>query len=330
VKNEFSPTEFEKLLVKYQQRLSPSAVVEHNKTIIGKSSTTNQCDAVMKFVEGGIDFLVIFECKYHKKKIDISKLREFYTKINEVGATKGVFVSKEGFTKQSHEFAKFHSMELYTLINYNLDNSSKIFNFPIKINFIQPKSARVQTFNAISNTLVDLNTITSPDFAKSKGNPLIYNQKENIWYTLHSFSEEIISDYFEDFESTSEIEIKEDYFYTPFHNIKTEKRQFNIPLTPLYFKIEVQFLYQEYISWIEIDKLIGFDNKKEKNAFSMETKSFEIKDIIDNAYKYDSKVEKVNTSFSLTIKNRLLPNQEINKMKLILNEDGNIKLEGIS
>lgn len=318
-----TPVEFEKLLVNYQRRLSPNAVLKHNQTIKGQSGTTNQCDATMSFSSGGIDFFVIFECKYHNKRVDLPKLREFKCKVDETGASKGVFVSKEGYTKQAKEFAHFHKIELYTLIDYELKDSKEILKIPINLEYIYPEKCYLEIFCALTNNRRDLNTIYNPGFDIIKGNGLIYNQKDNIWYTIGGFTEEMVSNRINSFLESSEQYIEEEYYFTPVDNIKTQEKIFSISLSPLKFKISLKLVYKKYYSWVTLDKLLGFDNLKTKTAYTLESKSFDIKDLIEDA---EEVTEYTDTGFNIRVINKLLPQTTKSSYKFILDKEGNIEL----
>lgn len=113
----------DKLWKKYETKvyksvkiLYPEDKVEHDIKIKGKLSNTKRQIDVSKNKEIPNDFLV-YECKDHKRPLDISKVEELYVKLKDVGAKKGAIVSNSPYTKSAKKIAKELGISLYALID---------------------------------------------------------------------------------------------------------------------------------------------------------------------------------------------------------------------
>jgi len=135
--------DFEKLTMKIQRELSPDAEVKINQTFLGVSGTKNQCDVIIDSNNNGLKFKGIIECKDYNKKIGISYLREFKSKIDDINANSGTFITTIGYTKEAIKYAAYHGIETYTLFDAESINWSKHAFLPILINFILIKKYRI-------------------------------------------------------------------------------------------------------------------------------------------------------------------------------------------
>ena len=80
--------------------------------------------------------LTVFECKNYETKIPVEKIRAFSSVLNEIGANKGIIVSKMGFQKGVYDTAKATNVGLCVInrkneldwINTRLDKKYKQYN----------------------------------------------------------------------------------------------------------------------------------------------------------------------------------------------------------
>lgn len=89
--------------------------VLHNVKKEGFSKTNHQIDIYFEYTLAGAKHSVVIECKDYKNKVPQEKLMAFYSKITDLCANKGIFVSKAGFQKGAIIFAKSHGIELVEL-----------------------------------------------------------------------------------------------------------------------------------------------------------------------------------------------------------------------
>lgn len=87
-------------------------VVKHDIKIEGKSGCKHQIDVYWELkVAGEVERFAI-ECKNYSKTIQISKVRDFFGVIYDIGNIKGVMVTKKGFQSGAKLFADFHKISL--------------------------------------------------------------------------------------------------------------------------------------------------------------------------------------------------------------------------
>jgi hypothetical protein len=74
-----------------------------------------QFDVVVKFKYGLYEYLLIIECRDHKRSVQASDVEAFVTKKNGINANKAVMISSSTFQKGAREVAKKYAIDLYTL-----------------------------------------------------------------------------------------------------------------------------------------------------------------------------------------------------------------------
>lgn len=90
-----------------------TVVVEHNATLKGKSGAPRQIDVLVRHKEGLYDHLIVVECKFRKSPIKREHVDSMATTIREVGASRGVIFSTNGFQSGAIEQAKQENINLY-------------------------------------------------------------------------------------------------------------------------------------------------------------------------------------------------------------------------
>lgn len=107
--------EFEDIITKIHRQTASDAVVTHNQKIIGKSGVRRQIDVSM-IQKGGIyKFFFVIECKWYNRRVSIEKVEAFNTKLEDVGASTGIMISNNGFSKGAICAAERYSI---TLLSY--------------------------------------------------------------------------------------------------------------------------------------------------------------------------------------------------------------------
>src|ERR1700730_16684498 len=86
---------FERLVAQLHE--TGSVTVEHNVTLTGRSGATRQIDVLVRHREGLYEHLIVVECKYRNAPIERLHVDALATTIKEVGASRGVLFSTEGF-----------------------------------------------------------------------------------------------------------------------------------------------------------------------------------------------------------------------------------------
>ena len=86
--------------------------VDHNVRINGKSGCYHQIDVYWELRIAGEIKRFAIECKNYSKTIQISKVRDFFGVIHDIGDIKGIMVTKKGFQSGAKSFADFYGISL--------------------------------------------------------------------------------------------------------------------------------------------------------------------------------------------------------------------------
>src|ERR1051325_5440845 len=86
--------------------------VSHNTKIKGLSGYEHQIDVMYRFKIWKTEILVIVECKQYQDKVGVDDLLEFRSRIEDIKAHKGVFVTTSGFQTGAIRFAEANRIAL--------------------------------------------------------------------------------------------------------------------------------------------------------------------------------------------------------------------------
>lgn len=89
--------------------------VQHNIKLKGRSGCEHQIDVYWEYVKDGIRHHVAIECKNYKNSISISKVRDFFGVLNDIGNIQGIMVTKVGYQKGAKQYAKEYDISLKEL-----------------------------------------------------------------------------------------------------------------------------------------------------------------------------------------------------------------------
>jgi hypothetical protein len=107
--------QFEKLVAKIHELFSNDAKITVNDKVIGKrTGQEREIDISIKFAQGFYEYFLAIECKDYKKPVSIDKIEAFSTKLQDIGANKGIVVSSKGFQEGAIKSAGVNDIELYT------------------------------------------------------------------------------------------------------------------------------------------------------------------------------------------------------------------------
>lgn len=99
--------EYEKKVLDYFKSRFPNANISRNVLIEGKLSKTNrEIDILIESHILGVSITIAVECKNWNSKLDVSHVGTFIDKLKDVGITKGVMISKLGYSESAHNRAK--------------------------------------------------------------------------------------------------------------------------------------------------------------------------------------------------------------------------------
>ncbi len=127
-----SPQQFE-LAVKGILDASGKELISYSSSYLEKISGTDGdyiIDVVAKFNALGAEFLVLVECKHHKRKVERQDVQVLLAKLQSTGAQKGMLFSNSGFQAGAIEFADIHGIALVQLADGNTSWSTRSMTPP--------------------------------------------------------------------------------------------------------------------------------------------------------------------------------------------------------
>lgn len=89
--------------------------VQHNIKLKGRSGCEHQIDVYWEYKKDGITHRFAIECKNYKNSISISKVRDFFGVLNDIGNIQGIMVTKVGYQKGAKQYAKEYGISLKEL-----------------------------------------------------------------------------------------------------------------------------------------------------------------------------------------------------------------------
>lgn len=87
--------------------------VEHNVVLPGRSGAPRQIDVLIRHKQGLYEHLIVAECKFWNKAVDRATVDSMATTVREVGASRGVIFSNNGFQSGAVTQAKADSIDLF-------------------------------------------------------------------------------------------------------------------------------------------------------------------------------------------------------------------------
>lgn len=102
--------------------------------VVGRSGVSHQIDVLSSHSDGVRSYDTAIECKYWKTKVNKDVVMKVAAIIEDAGISKGIIVTRSGFTKDGQEYAKFKNIGLVTLREWNdndQDSTPKEIEFGI-------------------------------------------------------------------------------------------------------------------------------------------------------------------------------------------------------
>lgn len=109
-------TEFERLardIFDLISRDEPHVNIEGPKVFLDGTDGKREFDLVVRTKAAGLIFLTVVECRDHGKKLDVTHVDGFHSKMKDVNANKGVLISRMGFTGTAQRKAQRLGISLY-------------------------------------------------------------------------------------------------------------------------------------------------------------------------------------------------------------------------
>lgn len=111
-----NPEEYENFVSQVVSALVGFQVFE-GRAYVGRISGRNiKVDvSFVLSIAGGADVLVLVECKHYKSKVPVDDVEEFHSKIDDIGAQKGILITTIGFQSGALKAAKGRRIALALL-----------------------------------------------------------------------------------------------------------------------------------------------------------------------------------------------------------------------
>jgi Restriction endonuclease len=106
---------FERIIEKIHRQWSPDAQIQHDERVRGHSGRQRQLDVTIRTRVGPYSILIVVECKEQLRPVGISQVEAFAKKLEDVGASQGVMVSRSGFDDGARAIAAQNQIRL---LNY--------------------------------------------------------------------------------------------------------------------------------------------------------------------------------------------------------------------
>lgn len=123
-----SPTEFEEYCLKIlngyaeEEKLKDFKITHNVK--IPVYDGTYQIDIYAEFTAMSVTFKALCECKQYSKPVGRDKVAELHSKLESIGAHKGILLSTSGFQSGALEYAKKHGIALLQVYDYSFEHLS--------------------------------------------------------------------------------------------------------------------------------------------------------------------------------------------------------------
>ncbi len=91
----------------------PSTNIEGPKVFLNGIDGKREFDLVIRTRAAGLEFLTVVECRDHGKKLDVTHVDGFHSKMMDVKASKGVLIARHGFTGTAERKAERLGISLY-------------------------------------------------------------------------------------------------------------------------------------------------------------------------------------------------------------------------
>ena len=102
-------------------------IVKHNEKIETHDSTY-QIDVLVEYMLLGCNHTIVVECKKHSHSIKRAVVTDLYTKVQSIGAQKGILISTAGFQSDAVKFAEAHGIALWQICDRNIKHISASAN----------------------------------------------------------------------------------------------------------------------------------------------------------------------------------------------------------
>ncbi|MBE2225833.1 MAG: restriction endonuclease [Ignavibacteria bacterium] len=105
--------DYEHFIYNRFRRIYSGAEIQYDVKIKGiRSFASRQIDILVNINELGTKLVIVIDCKYFNKKIDVKQIDEFIGFLQDVKANKGILITNKGYTKAADNRAKNDTLDV--------------------------------------------------------------------------------------------------------------------------------------------------------------------------------------------------------------------------
>ena len=97
--------------------------IKHNQKV-KTADSTYQIDVLAEYIALGCKNTVIVECKKYSRSVERAVVAELHSKLESIGAQKGILISTSGFQSDAVKYAKFHGIALWQICDRTIKHYS--------------------------------------------------------------------------------------------------------------------------------------------------------------------------------------------------------------
>jgi predicted Mrr-cat superfamily restriction endonuclease len=105
------PKDWKDLQVKVKEIYSNLGCQAEENVIVGGGKTKHQIDVLATFQFGGQNYRIIIDCKHWSSRVKKSQVSSLIGVLADIGAEKGIIVSKMGFQRGAYKLAAYTNIE---------------------------------------------------------------------------------------------------------------------------------------------------------------------------------------------------------------------------
>ncbi len=150
-------------------RKSGVKIAGHGRTcrVVGKSGISHQIDVLTVHTDGIHQYKTAIECKYWDKKVNKDVIMKIANIVDDSDISKGVVVSRIGFTKDSALYAKHKNIGLIELREFDDFECDRPTNPTFMIGYVTVNSIIEHRRPVVSEITIDSTfTLTEPAYYK--------------------------------------------------------------------------------------------------------------------------------------------------------------------
>lgn len=108
------PRDWKDLQVKVAELYKNAGYIVQEDILVRGGKDSHRIDVLVSFERDGIDYKIIVECKNWTSRVKKEQVMTLATIIDDIGAEKGIIISKEGFQEGAYKATEQRNIDLLT------------------------------------------------------------------------------------------------------------------------------------------------------------------------------------------------------------------------